>query len=216
MRSVSFTILSTSALALAGCATTGSVRPGMPALAADVAQNRLAQDEGVLEALRKTAAEGAILFAPGPTDAAQWLTEQEPFPPTSWQAQRVLVSCDGTIGVVTGAISWGDHPGYYTTVWRYEPDTIAGGAKWRWVLSHGDGAETPRSLADAPMIEAASCDASPELAMDQPRTGHSADATLRYRWTFDPSKGRTFTVELWDGRAYQSMLEDIVASGQDQ
>jgi len=205
-----------STFVLAGCVTTASVRPGMPALAADVAQNRLAQDEGVIEALRKTAADGAILFTPGPTDAAEWLAEQEPFPATRWRAQRVLVSCDGTVAVVTGAISWGDYPGYYTTVWRYEPDIATGRPTWRWVLSHGDGVESPRPKNQSSKVEAASCDGSPELSMNRPRTGHSNDATLRYQWTYDPSDGRRLAVELWDGSMYRSALEDFVAAGQDQ
>ncbi|WP_298471313.1 hypothetical protein [uncultured Erythrobacter sp.] len=189
----------------------------MPVLAADVAQNRLAQDEGVLTALRATAAENAILFAPGPIGAKEWLDAAEPFPPTNWRAHRILVSCDGTIGVATGSISWDDHPGYYTTIWRYEtPGDDSARGKWRWILSHGAGVDEPRPAPAAPQVEAASCDALPEPLVNIARMGHSADASLRYRWSFDEEAGKKLTVELWDGAAYRLVLEDSLAPGQEQ
>ncbi len=52
--------------------------------------------------------------------------------------------------------------------------------------------------------------------MNIARMGHSADASLRYRWSFDEEAGKKLTVELWDGAAYRLVLEDSLAPGQEQ
>lgn len=192
----------------------GSVRPGMAVIAADNFQNRLAQDEGVIAALTATAAPGAITFAPGPVDALQWLDEQSEFPKSQWQAHLVAVSCDRSLGAVTGAIRWGDYPGYYTTIWRYDQTTESERGEWRWIVSHGDGLAQPRPAPQRALTQTASCENIPEPAGMIGNRGQSADGSLRYHWTHTPGEGRTLTVEIWDGAAFQAVIEDKVAAGQ--
>lgn len=179
---------------------------------ADIAQNRLAAEEGVIKALRKTAAKGAIVFAPGPIDADTWLRAQEPFAPTRWSPHAVFLSCDGKTGVSTGAIRWGDTDGYYTTIWRYFAKNRESG-DWRWVLSHGDRVDTPRAEPDIVRSRVASCDGAPTRAGTISPTEFSTDGTLRYVWSYDPAQGRRLAVALWNGSAYETVLEDVVVGG---
>ncbi|TRD11124.1 hypothetical protein FGU71_04165 [Erythrobacter insulae] len=202
---------------LAGCAGpagTGSIRPGMPVIAADIAQNRLAQDEGVLTALRQTASPGAIVFAPGPVDAQKWLGEQSGFPESAWQGHLVAVSCDGSLGAVTGAIQWDGQPGYYTTIWRYEQGEDEGRNVWRWIVSHGDGLDRARPAPQLPLTQAASCENLPALSGPTAQSGRSADGSLRYNWAYTPEQGRVLTIDIWDGTEFRTVIEDKVPSGQ--
>ncbi|MCK0129480.1 hypothetical protein [Erythrobacter sp. F6033] len=191
-----------------------SVRPGMPLIAADNLQNRLAQDEGVIAALTKTAAPGAVIFAPGPVDALKWLGEQERFPQSQWQGHLVAVSCDGSLGAVTGAIQWGEYPGYYTTIWRYENAAENQRGEWRWIVSHGDALENPRPAPQRALTQVASCKDIPEPAGMIGQAGQSADGSLRYNWTYTVDDGRTLTVEIWDGSRFKAVIADKVAAGQ--
>lgn len=210
------------ALGLAACTTTAAdssriseTRPGMAVLAADKSQNRLAQNFSVITALRQTAARGAITFTPEPVDALGWLSEQGDFPATQWSARTVIVSCDGTLGVTTGAIRWGEYPGYYTTIWRYEPPLEENGrGQWRWVLSHGDGVEIAEAVPDRPQVLAASCETPPELPGPTAASGRSPDGSLRYRWNYGEETGMTLTVEMWDGAAFRKILENVVPATQ--
>ncbi|MBV7258871.1 hypothetical protein [Erythrobacter crassostreae] len=202
---------------LSACAapnSVNSIRPGMPVLAADLAQNRLAQDSDVIAALGQTAAPEAILFAPGPVDAKSWLSGQEPFPDTAWQGHLVAVSCDGLMGAVTGAITWEDYPGYYTTIWRYDADAEGSYGQWRWTLSHGDGLDEPRPAPQIPLNLVASCENLPAVAELTEQFGQSPDGSLRYRWNYSAEAGRMLTVEIWDGAAFKTVIEDTVPTGQ--
>ncbi|MEM7667305.1 MAG: hypothetical protein AAF250_15745 [Pseudomonadota bacterium] len=210
------------AVSLGACTTTAAdssrisqTRPGMAVLAADKAQNLMARQIGVLEALRQTAAPGAIVFAPEPTDAAGWLSEQEPFPETRWAARAVVISCDRLVGVTTGAIFWGDHPGYYTTIWRYDPGDQEGArGQWRWVLSHGEGLDEALPVQDRPQVAEASCDNLPTLPGPTAQIGRSPDSSLTYEWDYLPERGRKLSIEIWDGAKFQTVVEDEVIAGQ--
>nr|WP_298931392.1 hypothetical protein [uncultured Erythrobacter sp.] len=211
-----FAVIALAAMVSACATPTGSasVRPGMPVIAADNLQNRLAQDEGIIAALTQTAATGAVTFAPGPVDALKWLGEQDEFPDSKWQGHLVAVSCDGSLGAVTGAIQWGAYPGYYTTIWRYDEGAEDARGQWRWVVSHGDGLAKPRPAPQRALTQAASCDNIPAPAGMIGQSGQSEDGSLRYNWTYTAGEGRTVTVEIWDGAKFKTVIADKVAAGQ--
>ncbi len=157
----------------------------------------------------------AVTFVPEPVNAKEWLSSASPIPNTNWQPHSVLVSCDGTMGVTTGAIRWGSVDGYYTTVWQ---DTGKLGRKrdWQWVLSHGDGVETPREASEFLQTKVASCDGEPldggiDLGASK-QTGQmqSNDGSLVVSWAFGEAGSRKIAVRLWDGTAFETQLLDQV------
>ena len=72
-------------------------------VAAEIAFNRLAQEKGQWTAFRETAAKDAVMFVPQMANAQAWLKGRKD-PPASvkWQPEKVLMSCNGSIGVTTG------------------------------------------------------------------------------------------------------------------
>lgn len=190
-------------------------------VAADLAQNRLAQEHGVTEALRKTAADNAIVFAPDMRAAKEWLDETPNLPPTRWEPHEVFISCDGTLGVTTGAIRWGETDGYYTTVWRRSD---SGSGKWEWVASHGDALETPRPRPDFIRTRIAECPASGIMAdptaeefANRPanaRYGQSEDRTLAWSAFTRPDGSRTLQVLLLGDDGFEPVLSDEVTASQ--
>lgn len=215
-------------LALAGCVSQGQrgrgpvlKRVANPSeiLALDIAQNREAQTIGILQALKDTAAKDAVTFVPEPVNAKEWLSSASPVLNTSWQPHSVLVSCDGTMGVTTGAIRWGSVDGYYTTVWR-DNGKLGRKRDWQWVLSHGDGVETPRQAAEFLQTSVASCEGEPsdggiDLGASQ-QTGQmqSNDRTLIVSWTFSDDRSRKIAARLWEGSAFETKLLDQVKVSQ--
>ena len=107
------------ALLLAGCASSG--RPsdrerynrviGKPVanpsaiVKAELSFARLAQEKGQWTAFRETAADEAIMFTPELVNAQQWLKgKADPPQAVDWQPHKIFMSCDGSIGVSTGAV----------------------------------------------------------------------------------------------------------------
>lgn len=73
-------------------------------IAAEIAFARLAQEKGQWTAFRETAAPEAVMFVPQRVKARDWLKSQkDPAEAVKWQAHAVYVSCDGNVGVTTGA-----------------------------------------------------------------------------------------------------------------
>src|ERR1700712_260856 len=98
-------------------------------IAADLALGRIGREKGQWETLRKTAAVGAVLFAPRSVDAATWLKRQaEPAVPARWQAQTVWMSCDGDYAVSRGAWTRGSASGEYLAVWERQKK-----GEWKWL-----------------------------------------------------------------------------------
>ena len=90
-------------------------------IAADIGFNQLAQQKGQWTAFRETAGKDAVLFAPQPTLAMEWLKGQaDPAASLKWRPHKAFMSCDGKTGVTTGAWERSDGVvGYFTTVWQY-------------------------------------------------------------------------------------------------
>lgn len=186
-----------------------------PVLGEDIAMNREAQAGSAYAALTARASPKAVTFTPQPTGALRWLVAQgEQAMPIAWQPHSAFMSCDGRTGVTTGAISWGDQAGYYTTVWQYFGRDGAG--EWRWVMSHGDRLDAPRPAPQARNLQTASCEGQPTVALSAPaqgvkmRRGLSRDQSLSYQYAVRPDGSRVVSVGLWDGARHQNVLRDVV------
>jgi hypothetical protein len=126
------------------------------AIAAERAFAARAQVEGQWTAFRATAAPDAIMLAPGPVNAHQFLARftSDPKVAVMWWPARVWTSCDGSMAVTTGP--WvrrgGTQVGTFTTVWRREAN-----GQWRWV--YDNGREVPAAIAapEDPAVEQVHC-----------------------------------------------------------
>ncbi|HEY0115831.1 MAG TPA: hypothetical protein VGB54_08925 [Allosphingosinicella sp.] len=120
--------------------------PAQSVIAAERAFAARAQSEGQWTAFRATAAPDAIMLAPDPINAHQFLARFRSDPPVAvmWWPARVWLSCDGSLAVTSGP--WvrrgGTQIGSFTTVWKEQDDR-----SWRWV--YDNGRELPRAI-DAP------------------------------------------------------------------
>lgn len=165
-----------------------------------------AQTLGQWTAFRKWAAEGAIFLPPQPVSVA---LKDAPDPPVSvdWWPTASFVSCDGATAANTGGALWpGNRSSYFSTVWRRQPD-----GAWRWLLDHGADLATPRARVPRPVVRRASCKGTPPHDEEAEGSGGaSADATLRLHWQVAADGGHRFTVQLWTGAAYQTVIDDRV------
>lgn len=189
------------------------IRYASPAaiVAADVAMSQLAQRKGQWVAMRDMATEDALLFAPQPVIARNWLKAQPPtVKATSWQPQQVWLSCDGSLAVSYGNTQLAaGSPGYFTTVWQRQKR-----GDYKWVMTQSDGLAA--ALAAPEMIGAgvATCDrtARPPASIDPTalpapapafpagtRGGWSEDCTLSWTVAVDATCGRILTVSLYRG-----------------
>ena len=188
-----------------------------------------AQKLGQWAAFRKYAADDAVMFVPGEVNAQAWLKDRKD-PPVSvfWWPGRSYVSCDGTIAVNTGpwVREWGNSVGYFTTVWKKQPD-----GSWKWLLDHGDALETPRAEGgEIPPVKA-SCAGTPpdgEFVIVGPAgrvsletgvtprqsvkrgSGRSNDNTLGWTWVVGADGARTFLAQIWTGEKFETIVTDVV------
>lgn len=174
-----------------------------------------AQKLGQWTAFRKWATPDAIMFVPKAGSAHDWLKDKAD-PPVAvfWWPGRSYVSCDGNTAINTGpwVRQWGKSVGYFTTVWKRQPD-----GNWKWVLDHGDVLGTPRAEGGDIKPRQASC-AKPvkplihmRLAKDgSSGGGGSADNTLDWYWHVRADGSRTVEVKLWNGTEWESVIKDSV------
>ena len=175
---------------------------------------RMAREDGPVAALESFMANDALVFAPTATSAKTYLGNSPVFPPTDWQVHSVISSCDGTLAITQGAITWGETPGRYVTVWQRQPR--GRGADYRWVLSDGDGVEQSLDKPDIISTRIASCDDIPEPVAgpqtDPADNGRatSVDGSLRYEWWSRPDGSRDVIVEMWDGANFEGVVTHAV------
>lgn len=210
------------ALALAGCAGQPDDIRNRPLgpnpsgfVAAEIGFARLAQEKGQWTAFRETSASDAVMFVPQRVKARDWLRSQkDPAEAVKWQPHAVYVSCDGNVGVTTGAWQKGPANGYFTTVWLRDPKT----GKTLWTLDHGDELSTPRTAPDFIDSKQAVCGTRPGVALDAGAEGEdravglSPDQTLSWTSVVRPDGSRRITIRLWDGSAMQPVIDDQVAA----
>ena len=188
--------------------------PEMTAVDAENAFRRAAQAEGQWTAFRKFAAEDAIVFTPQPEKAEEVLPTKNPPIAVQWWPAESYVACDGTAAVNTGPWIRPRGTGYFTTVWRRQPD---GG--WKWSLDQGDDLATPRALPEKAIVRMASCRPISEPTVDQIATpgdksgaGSSADGTLRWYWEVTAAGARRFDAWIWNGTTFVSVVSNQVAA----
>ncbi|WP_240913788.1 hypothetical protein [Sphingomonas sp. HDW15A] len=180
-----------------------------------------AQKLGQWTAFRKWSAPDAVTFAPQPVNAHQALADaKDPPHAIYWWPGRSYVSCDGKLAVNTGpwVNGFGKHVGYFTTVWMKQPD---GG--WKWIYDGGDELKFARDEGGDIKPVIASCGAAPKPPVMPARpagfrnplktgNGQSADGTLVWQWNVDAAGARHFVTMLWDGKAWQPVIDDRVAA----
>ncbi len=184
-------------------------------IAAEIAFARLAQEKGQWTAFRETSASEAVMFVPQRVKARDWLKSQkDPAEAVKWQPHAVYVSCDGNVGVTTGAWQKGPANGYFTTVWLRDPKK----GKMAWILDHGDALATPREAPDFIASKQAKCGSRPGVAIEGGTEGEdrvvglSPDQTLSWTSVVQPDGARRVTVRLWDGTAMEPVIDDQVAA----
>lgn len=186
-----------------------------------MAFKRLAQGKGQWTAFRETAAKDAVMFEPQKVLARDWLKGRvDPPKALNWRPYKAFVSCDGALGVTTGAVVRADgSAGYYTTIWRLDKK-----GRWEWIADHGDTLAEP--LPEPDMIEGhvAKCRRGPRLAGVEagPPQGARppvdknapppADESLLWTADVQPDGSRTLTVRMWDGSAYRDVITDKVGA----
>lgn len=188
----------------------GYANPGA-VVAAEVAFNQLAQDKGQWTAFRMTATKDAVMFAPGPVYAQEFLKgKPDPAQSVKWQPHQVWSSCDGSLAVTRGAWQRPDGTsGYFTTVWQRQKD-----GKYKWVLDQGEALPMPLDEPEMIVAKVADCPAGyrPErsprpkefkgklLPLDPAHlAGRSIDGTLTWDATYTPDGARHFTVSMVSG-----------------
>lgn len=184
-------------------------------IAAEIGFARLAQEKGQWTAFRETAAPEAVMFVPQRVNARDWLKSQkDPAEAVKWQPHAVYISCDGNVGVTTGAWQKGPANGYFTTVWLRDPKK----GKLAWTLDHGDALATPREASDFIASKQAVCGSRPAVPIEAGGEGEdmavglSPDQTLSWTSTVRADKSRRLTVRLWDGKAMATVIDDQVAA----
>lgn len=204
--------------------------------AADIAFSRMAREQGQWTAFRKTAAEDAVIAVERRELAQQWLkNKKDPPQVVKWQAQRAYVSCDGRLGASTGGWQGPDGAqGYFTTIWQRNKK-----GEWKWIFDHWDRLATPRETTDILEGHVASCKglkgppgpgavddgASAPLPLAAPPQGRAGrqqrkkdnapppvDDSLRWSYDITADGGRTVRVSLWNGSAYDVVIDDVVAA----
>ena len=189
--------------------------PAMTAVDAERAFVADAQKLGQWTAFRKYAADDAVMFVPQQVNAQEFLKDRKD-PPVSvyWWPGKSFVSCDGGYAVNTGpwVRQYGKAVGYFTTVWKRQPD-----GSWKWIYDGGDGLETPRAEGGDFKPTIASCNgdehrgfiANPP-AHESVSGGKSEDNSIVWRWSVSGAGARIFEVWLWNGRTFDKVLTDEI------
>jgi hypothetical protein len=169
------------------------------------------------------------MFVPQSAVAQEWLRRKTD-PPRSvrWQPAQSFVACDGKSAINVGPWQRPDGSfGYFTTVWIYEDQYIAG-PRWVWVYDAGDTLKKPMKAPRKPLVRRASCKGIPTVPDDRARYSiatvpplhrvpqeaklQSRDRSFRYDWAVDPSGARRFKAWLWNGRSFEQVLDQQVAA----
>ncbi len=170
-----------------------------------------AQKIGQWTAFRRWSAPDATMFAPQPVNAHAFLKDLKDPPQASrWWPTASYVACDGRWAVNTGG--WrrpNGSVGFFSTVWYRGVD---GG--WRWQVDGGDVLPAARPKPAKPLVRHAAC-GGPGRSNgygSEANSGYGAsnDATLRWRWHVAADGARTFQAELWNGRAYDLVIDDKI------
>lgn len=224
-------------LVLTGCASNGSSdrerylrAAGKPVanpsdiVKAELTFARLAREEGQWTAFRETAAADALMFTPELVSAPIWLKDKaDPAEATGWQAHKIFMSCDGSMGVATGAWqSPAGNTGYFTTIWTKQDAQkrrLRGkDVEWKWIFDHGVPLDKPLPEPDFVTTRVAACssDALPAVAAppvgEKNKSGYSADRTMFWSAESSADQSRSLLVRMWNGVEWEDVVFDNVAA----
>ena len=178
---------------------------------AELAFARLAREEGQWTAFRETATEDAVMFVPNLSNAQQWLKgKADPKEAVDWQPHKVIMSCDGSMAVSSGAWQAANGTtGKFYTIWQkqnaVERRLRGEAAEWKWVFDHGYAVDQPLAEPDFVETEVASCASKPAprisvvTSATRNSKGQSSDATLWWSAVEDADGKRQLSVSIWDG-----------------
>lgn len=186
---------------------------------AELSFARLAREEGQWTAFRETAAADAVMFVPDLSSAQVWLKgKADPAQAVDWQPHKIHMSCDGTMGVVTGAWqSVNGSTGSFVTIWEKQ-DAQARRMRgkdddWKWVFDHGVPVDNPLAEPDFVETEVATCGGGP-IPPNIPApengkkvSGQSLDNSFQWSATQAADGKRAVTVMMWNGEAYRPVIE---------
>ena len=183
-----------------------AAEPSMTAIDAERAFVADAQKLGQWTAFRKYAADAAEMYVPQRVNAQEFLKDLKD-PPASvfWWPGKSFVSCDGSYAVNTGpwVRQYGKAVGYFTTVWKRQPD-----GSWKWIYDGGDGLATARAEGGDIKPSPASCEGKPA---GLPSASKSPDGSLAWTIEVGGAGQRSFRAFVWNGKEYQRVIEDVVA-----
>ena len=196
-------------------------------VAAERAFARAVQDKGQWTAFAEYAAEDAVMFVPQAVKAHDWLAGRaDPPQGVRWQPHEVWMSCDGSLAVTRGGWQRPDGSvGYFTTVWAL----AAGQGEYRWILDQGDALTAPLEAPEAVAETVGDCPFTGSAGMAEADlrnldtealnggattvgSGWSADGTLAYRYSVQPSGARKFAVLIVKGGRVQEVINSEVAA----
>ncbi|HEY9092231.1 hypothetical protein [Parasphingorhabdus sp.] len=191
---------------------------------AEIAFARLAREKGQWTAFRETAAPDALMFTPEMVSAQDWLKNKaDPAQSTDWQAHKVYMSCDGSMGVATGA--WqgaAGKTGYYTTIWAKQDAQIrrerGREIEWKWIFDHGVPLDEPLTEPDYVTTRVATCSktALPAVAAapggDNQKSGYSDDGTMFWSAESSADQSRSLLVKMWNGSEWEDIIFNDVAA----
>lgn len=180
-----------------------AAEPAMTAIDAERAFVADAQKLGQWTAFRKWAADDAVMFVPQKVNAQEFLKDKvDPPVPVYWWPGRSYVSCDGSFAVNTGpwVRQWGKSVGYFTTVWKRQPD-----GSWKWIYDSGEELEKPRAEGGDVKPTMPNCNGKQTL---MPHSSWSDDKTLVWTNVVGPDGQRSFFAWLWTGEKYENVIAD--------
>lgn len=245
IRVVSLTVL---AALLAGCtggAPSGALKKridralaiapgaGQPSkvVAAEVAFERLARENGQWSAFTSYAAVGAVIHQKdGPVSAAEWLARQrDPSETARWNPRSVWISCDGSLALSKGRFrSPTGEVGDFIRVWQSSgPNEY----QWKYHLAARDNPQPPPpsdSSSAENEIRVTAFDTIQGFVADCPKRdapipppmaaplkdsvdqagGLSRDRTLQWRWEHDGNGGRRIIAHYVEGGEWKLALDE--------
>ncbi|WP_164115635.1 hypothetical protein [Sphingorhabdus sp. Alg239-R122] len=183
-------------------------------VAAEIAFNRKAREDGLWTAFRELAADDAIMLVPEAMNAKEWLKGRaDPATPPQWEAEAIYMSCDGRTAASKGGFIGGEAlQGYYTTIWQRRYDVRAADADWKFLFDHGGFAGNAREKPEFVQTRIASCNGNVPVHAPQANTRMSRDQTLKWTWDVKADTARTLTVSIWNGSAYEPVIQDEIAA----
>ena len=190
---------------------------------AELALSRLARETGQWTAFRETAAPDALMFTPELVSAPVWLRNKaNPAQTIVWQPHKIFMSCDGSMGVATGAWQGAEgDTGYFTTIWtkqdaqsrRERGQTV----EWKWIFDHQVTLENPLPEIDFVTTSVAKCSKDPLPAVaaapggETSKSGYSADGTMFWSAESSADQSRSLLVRMWNGAEWEDIVFDNVA-----